>query len=179
MQSSLAQGAVAAAEAQKFETVARGRAAALQASPQPKPETLTPRLKRGKAAPPLAGGRAGSPRIAQTALDARPYDRGARRTAVRPVGAVQVEAKGIAEAGITRAKVGACLPTGQPTDGASGALRADSAADSAAYSAAYSAAPCVPLRTGEGHCFRAALQGAADAELIRADGSRKVTRQQR
>ena len=32
LQSSLAQGAVAAAEAQKFETVARGRAAALQAS---------------------------------------------------------------------------------------------------------------------------------------------------
>jgi hypothetical protein len=32
LQSSLAQGAVAAAEAQKFETVARGKAAALQAS---------------------------------------------------------------------------------------------------------------------------------------------------
>ena len=57
---SLAQGAVAAAEAQKFETVARGRAAALQASPQPKPGALTPRLKRGSAA---AGGRAHPPSL--------------------------------------------------------------------------------------------------------------------
>ena len=58
VQSSLAQGAVAAAEAQKFETVARGRAAALQArlpSGPPAHAALTRWLKRGKAAPPLAG----------------------------------------------------------------------------------------------------------------------------
>ena len=98
---------------------------------------------------------------------------------MRPVGAVQVEAKGIAEAGITRAKVGACLPTGQPTDGASRVLLAYSPAYSPACSPACFPASCVPLRTSLGYCFRAALQGAADAELIRAEGSRKVRRQQR
>jgi hypothetical protein len=45
LQSSLAQGAVAAAEAQKFETVARGKAAALQASEEAWMHSSTARLR--------------------------------------------------------------------------------------------------------------------------------------